>query len=565
MRRLYRDYLELTGLHNRQVLTMVLDALLVGALGTALVTLLAETVKRDVQGQSSSAMMVGFVVALVAYLWLQRGSARRIVRASENASERLRLRILDAFLNAPLQNIELTPEHIKRLLLTRDVIQVTGALSVWVAMIVSATTALCSLVYLAWLSMRAALVVWTVIIVAVVVYQLLIRKTFAHMREAYQLANSGLGFADDIMLGAKELKLDPNYSRYFWQNDLQATLKQATSAAIGFKSVQHDIGLVGTVAFYGLAGMAAFGFARMLQLDQAVVGSIVLVMMFLQAHIQGMVQHMPALTEARQAQLRIEHVIHALEPISEVKTIASEISPLDPDWQALRLKSVSFSYSPDGDSEGFCLNDVDLEIQRGSTVFIVGGNGSGKTTLAKLLLGLYRPQRGCVLLDDMPLNDDQVLSYRSRFCAVFSDVHLFRRDPQHDPGFVDGQLQKTLSELALPLQLNADGRLDVRALSQGQKKRMASAFAMIGQRPICLFDEWTADQDPEFRHYFYEYFLPRLRREGRTVIVITHDDRHFHRADQLVRLDAGRVLEVRQQAQAFSAGIGDITDKGIIK
>jgi len=158
----------------------------------------------------------------------------------------------------------------------------------------------------------------------------------------------------------------------------------------------------------------------------------------------------------------------------------------------------------------------------------------------------------------VPLDDTSVLAYRSRFCSVFSDVHLFRRAPQNDPGFDDGRLQRTLGELALPLRLDADGRLDVCALSQGQKKRMASAFAMTDKRPLCLFDEWTADQDPEFRHYFYEFFLPRLREEGRTVIVITHDDRQFHRADQLVRLDAGRVVEVRHQTRT-SAAVQDVT------
>lgn len=560
MRRLYRDYLELTGLRSRQVVIMVLDALFSGALGAGLLTLLAESVKRGVRGEASSLMLGAFVATLLASIWLQRRAARRVLRAGEQACERLRLRILDAFLQAPLQNVEATPVHVKRLMFTRDVMQVSGALSLWVAMFASATTVLCSLIYLAWLSLRAALVVWAIIAVAVIVYQLLIRGTFARMREAYGLANAGLGFADDVLLGVKELKLDQNYARHFWRNDLQSTLARAAETALEYKAVQHDVGLIGTVAFYGLAGLAAFGFARLLQLDPGVVGSIVLVLLFLQAHIQGMVQRLPTLAEARQAQLRIDSVLRVLEPVHELKTAEAARQPLNASWRTLRLESVSFSYASGEEARDFSLRNIDLEIPRGATVFIVGGNGSGKTTLAKLLLGLYLPRSGRFLLDDVPLDASHILAYRAQFCSVFSDVHLFRRAPQDEAGFADGRLQHILDELDLPLRLDADRRLDVCALSQGQKKRMASAFAMIDTRPLCLFDEWTADQDPEFRQYFYESFLPRLRQEGRTVIVITHDDRQFHRADLLVHLDAGRIVDIRHQAPAQHEPRTEIAD-----
>lgn len=564
MRDLYRDYLVLTGLSSRQVLTMVAYALCGGALGTALVTMLAEAVKRGLHQAPGPLLMAGFVAALFAFLVVQRGVSRRMVSASERASEKLRLHILEAIFRAPLLQVERTPDHVKRLLLSRDAAQLCGAISVWVAMLTSAATALCTLGYLAWLSPRSAVVVWVVIVIAVIAYQLLIRRTFPRMREAYQLANAGMGFADDVLLGIKELKLDPAYASHFWQYDLQATLRRASDAAVEFKSAQHDVGLVGVVAFFGLAGVAAFGFAPLLQVEPAVVGSVVLVLMFLQAHIQGIVQRLPTLADAAQAQARINSMLRALE--SKVEGPATDPASTTPraDWQTLRLESVGFSYAAEPGSSSFSLCDVDLEIPRGATVFIVGGNGSGKTTLAKILLGLYRPHSGRVMVDGVPLDDAGVVAYRSRFCSVFSDVHLFRRALRSEAGIDDGRLRQTLDELSLPLRLDAEGRLEVHALSQGQKKRMASAFAMTDHRPVCLFDEWTADQDPEFRRYFYESFLPRLREEGRTVVVITHDDRQFHRADLLVHLDAGRIVEVRRQAQvlqepqgAGSAGTAD--------
>lgn len=141
-------------------------------------------------------------------------------------------------------------------------------------------------------------------------------------------------------------------------------------------------------------------------------------------------------------------------------------------------------------------------------------------------------------------------AYRNQFGAVFSDAHLFARGLAglDEDGVV--RMQEVLSELALVPSRSADGRFDPKALSQGQKKRLALAFAMSTDRPVLFFDEWTADQDPEFRAYFYEIFLPRLKREGKTVFVISHDDRYFQWADVLLKLDAGCLHEVRKPSRA---------------
>ena len=80
-------------------------------------------------------------------------------------------------------------------------------------------------------------------------------------------------------------------------------------------------------------------------------------------------------------------------------------------------------------------------------------------------------------------------------------------------------------------------------LSQGQRKRLALLTAYLEDRPIYIFDEWAADQDLEFRDFFYYEILSGLKRRKKTVIVISHDDRYFHLADRLVKLECGRVVE----------------------
>lgn len=86
-----------------------------------------------------------------------------------------------------------------------------------------------------------------------------------------------------------------------------------------------------------------------------------------------------------------------------------------------------------------------------------------------------------------------------------------------------------------------DGVFSTTSLSQGQRKRLALLIAYLEDRPIYLFDEWASDQDPFFRDIFYNQLLPSLKQRGKTVLVISHDDRYFHLADRVIKLDYGKV------------------------
>jgi len=87
-----------------------------------------------------------------------------------------------------------------------------------------------------------------------------------------------------------------------------------------------------------------------------------------------------------------------------------------------------------------------------------------------------------------------------------------------------------------------NGTLSTTALSQGQRKRLALLTAYLEDRPIYVFDEWAADQDPAYKDIFYLQLLPELRSRGKTVVVITHDDRYFHLGDRVVKLDYGKTI-----------------------
>ncbi|MEV0295884.1 ATP-binding cassette domain-containing protein [Nocardia sp. NPDC050710] len=195
------------------------------------------------------------------------------------------------------------------------------------------------------------------------------------------------------------------------------------------------------------------------------------------------------------------------------------------------------------DGSGFRLGPLDLVFEPGQITFIVGGNGSGKSTLAKLITGLYVPRTGSVALNGEKIDHENIEWFRQNSSAVFTDFHLFEDYLGFDRPGIDGEVHRYLEELQIAHKVTVrDGRLSTVALSQGQRKRLALLTALLEDRQIYVFDEWAADQEPRFREVFYREILVDLKRRGKTVIVITHDDRYFDCADQLVKLDFGRVV-----------------------
>ncbi len=208
------------------------------------------------------------------------------------------------------------------------------------------------------------------------------------------------------------------------------------------------------------------------------------------------------------------------------------------DWQQLILQDVTHTYRTE-DSQ-FTLGPIDLEFQPGEVVFIVGGNGSGKSTLAKLITGLYIPETGKILLDGQIIENDNRVWYRQHFSVIFSDFYLFDRLLGVTHNYL--QAQTYLKRLQLEHKVKiVDGKLSTTALSQGQRKRLALLTAYLEDRPIYLFDEWAADQDPTFKEVFYRELLPELRDRGKCVLVISHDDHYFHLGDRIIKLDYGQI------------------------
>ena len=153
------------------------------------------------------------------------------------------------------------------------------------------------------------------------------------------------------------------------------------------------------------------------------------------------------------------------------------------------------------------------------------------------------PDTGEIRLDGKVVDDRHRELYRQLFSTVFADFYLFDRLVGLRLTDLDDRSQTYLDRLELSHKVSVrDGKLSTTALSQGQRKRLALLTAYLEDRPIYLFDEWAADQDPFFREIFYQQLLPELKQRGKTILVISHDDRYFHLADRLLKLDYGKIV-----------------------
>ncbi|WP_296581844.1 cyclic peptide export ABC transporter [Xanthobacter sp.] len=274
-----------------------------------------------------------------------------------------------------------------------------------------------------------------------------------------------------------------------------------------------------------------------LGIDNEVITGFIIVMLFAKGPIEELASALPVFS---QAQIALRRISALTGDLAEEGADATGRHPAPPFCDSLDLKGVRHSFVGEGHASGFALDIPHLTIRQGEITFIVGGNGSGKTTLIKILLGLYRPCAGHVLLDGRPVPDAGVEGYRQLFSGVFADYHLFDEILAGPGGTlrVNAWLQRL--DLAGVVAVEG-GRLATTDLSTGQRKRLAFIHAVLEDRPILMFDEWAADQDPDFRAMFYRKLLPELRQAGKTVIAVSHDDRYFDAADHIVHMARGRI------------------------
>jgi putative ATP-binding cassette transporter len=461
----------------------------------------------------------------------------------------MRTELSRRILASPLARLEEVGTHRLMMALTGDIDVLTNALSLIPTLAVNLAVVVGCMIYMSFLTPMLFGVTLVTLVVGAVSYRLPMKKGGRLFRRSRETQDELFAHFQGMTQGTKELKLH--------SKRLTAFLGQIdqTSEELRDLNIQAQLLFTAAATWGWWLSFAVIGGILFLSTgaNVATLTGFVLLLLYLRTPLQQFLDSLPAFTRGAISVRRLQELDRELEGHSE--RLGESGAAASPRWETLDLAGVAHAYRGEKGDEGFQLGPVDLTFRRGELVFLVGGNGSGKTTFAKILCGLYRPEAGEIRLDGKPVSAGDVDIYRRLFSVVFSDFYLFEKLL----GFAQADLDQRATSLLEHLQLKhkldvSKGTFSTTALSRGQRKRLALLTAYIEDRSFFIFDEWAADQDPVFKRIFYRELLPELRRRGKTVLAISHDDAYYDVADRILKLDYGRMVSFHEPGLVTSGG-----------
>ena len=494
-------------------------------------------------GQSSHLAMpalVGSFVGLALMALITSIIAQvMLIRLSHQAVFQLRMHLIRQILASELSHLEQIGNARLLAAFTEDVQAVTSAVYTLPLLCIDFAIVAGCFVYITWLSWAALLLVLVLLGTAFASCYRLMSRGEQYLNSAREEEDALFSHFRATTEGIKELKLHHHRRLAFLLEDVEPTAIKFRRYNIQGLTLLAASSSWGKLLFFLAIGFVLFALPKLMTVSPQTIAGYILAFTYLMVPMENITNSVPFILQSNIALRRIEALGLALNDRLERSVAAATVVV---PWYRLEFKGVVYPYSREQEADPFILGPLDLTFQPGELVFLVGGNGSGKSTLAKLLTGLYLPEAGQVLLNEQIITTENREWYRQHFSAIFSDFYLFERLLGLEQTNLDYLAKTYLAQLRLDHKVDIDqGKLSTTALSQGQRKRLALLVAYLEDRPIYLFDEWAADQDPVFKDVFYKQFLPDLKTKGKTVFVISHDDRYFSLADRIIKLDHGNV------------------------
>ncbi len=531
----------------------VLLLLVTSAISGASVALILSVINAMIAGAVSAWGVRTFAILCLLLLATRFTSWVLLFRVCHDALVRFRLELSEEFLRAPLPISESVGSDKFLSAVTEDAAAVVGAVPGIPITLVNSALVLGCMAFLASLSLQLFFKVVTFLVLASVLYRLIAQRGLNAFISAQRTYENLLRHFQALSLGLKELKLSGAKRREFIRDTIYREATDFRGHSLRGVTFYNVANVVGYAILLGAIGLVIASTAEG-EVTKRVGTGFVLVLWFIGTPLEAILQWAPAFGRAKVSLERIGTLrgLFAGAECPGSKEYVG-IGPSRPP-AAIELRGVSYRYPSDVQDEAFVLGPIDLTIEAGQVIILSGGNGSGKSTLAKLICGLYTPIAGEVLYGNQPITQLTQDAYREHFAAVFADFHLFEKLYGLDGKDVDIKAVQYLERLRLAKKVTiSDGQLSTIKLSSGQRRRLALLTAQLEDRAIYLFDEWASDQDPSFKRMFYEEIVPDLKARGKTVMIVTHDERFFSVGDRVVALQDGRILSNRCHNETASS------------
>ena len=403
------------------------------------------------------------------------------------------------------------------------------------------------LAVMAWYSIPLTLVVIASLPVYAVLSAAFTPLFRTRLNEKFGRGAENQAFLVEAVSGVETLKamaVEPQMQRR-WEEQLAgyvtASFRVQNLGNYASQSIQFVAKLVtASVLFFG---------AKAVMVGSMTVGELVAFNMFAQRVSQPVLRLAQVWQDFHQARVSVDRLGDVLNAAPEPQASPGR-AVLPPIRGAIRFDHVGFRYRLDGPE---ILRGVNLEIEAGQVIGVVGPSGSGKSTLAKLLQRLFVPETGRVLIDGIDLAMADPSWLRRQIGVVLQENLLFNRSVRENIALADTgmPLEQVIEsaklagahEFILQLPEGYDTMVGERgaSLSGGQRQRIAIARALIGNPRILIFDEATSALDYESENAI-QANMRRICR-GRTVIIIAHRLSTVRGADRIITIEAGRVIE----------------------
>lgn len=557
------------------VVTTVMAALS-GGCNAGLIALVTSVLNK--MGAPSRALICAFVALGLGKVLTLFISQVVLAGFAQRAVAELRRDLIRKILAVPLRQFEEIGSARIFVALTDDVFNITQALLSIPVISVNLAILVAGAAYLAWLSWQMLAALGGVVLLGALGYRLLLASAFAHCARAREEEDKLFAGFRALNEGIKELKLHRERRGAFFAQSVVASTnlfqRHNIRAETRFAAAQSWSHLL----YFALIGVILFLVPALGAFNRQTLTGYVVTTLYLMGPLAGVLSSFSMFGRARVALQKVEELglsldQHSIEPcpldfaerasssreVREAKPPTTALAtlpkngeahaagngsgqPRPAEFSSIELIDVVHSYHREKEDSNFVLGPISIQFSPGELVFLVGGNGSGKSTLAKIITGLYPPEGGEIRLDGRKIDHQNRDAYRQLFSAIFADFYLFDNLlGLHGPK-LDDQARAYLEQFHLDRKVKIqNGALSTVAVSQGQRKRLALLTAYLEDRPFYLFDEWASDQDPYFKKIFYTQLLQDLKARGKTVLVISHDDRYFHVADRLIKLDYGKL------------------------
>ena len=485
-----------------------------------------------------------FIVALFLFIKTQSYVTITTTAEIEAIIHKICVRLMDQIRHSELLSIEDVGRARIVAAITSDTAVLTQASNMLAFTVQGAVLIVFVAIYVAFLSIAAILTTIVVVSIAAVIFHQKNRRLVSEKQRAAAWERRLFDRLIDFLDGFKEVRLNSARSTDLF-NDAVDVSRTAANIKINTQAETFRMIVTSQISMYVLLGAVVFVAPQFSDsLGGAALTKTTTALMFIVGACFGLVQSIPILLNANASADRLVQLENALRATAARPREVPVVKRFD----KIEMRNINFRYVDKFSEAAFKIGPIDFTLHAGELVFITGGNGSGKSTFLRVLSGIYPPDSGEIILDGRHIDSSTRDEYRALMSAIFFDYHLFRRlygvsDPE------PGEVARLLALFRLSEKTGlVDGEFRTLELSGGQRRRLALIVSLLEKRPILLLDEWTAEQDPEFRRKFYEELLPDLMKAGATVVVITHDDRYLDELDlpaRRIRMDEGKIVDQR--------------------